>query len=258
MTPEVAIQAGHVTAAYGRRVVLRDVSFAAHYGEVTAILGPNGAGKSTLLRVLAGLVACDGTVLYGSRPLSLLTRPERARFAAYVPQRSDLDAALSVREVVEQGRHPHRGALSALGKRDHVAVEAAMASTGIGHLDARRFTELSGGEQRRVLLSRALATEASVVLLDEPTESLDISHTLDLYALLADLALAGRAIVSVMHGLDDARRYTQRAVLLRDGQIASEGDSRSVVVQSTVRSVYSVDLVEGGALGFRRTGEAAE
>jgi iron complex transport system ATP-binding protein len=250
---EPAIFGEALTVRYGRTTVLHGVSIRAAFGEVTAIVGPNASGKTTALKALAGLLPLSaGCVLCGGVDASTLSRAERARRVAYVPQRSELDAAQTVTEVVAQGRYPHHG-VGAPSRADRDAVARALEEAAIAPLGARRFTELSGGEQRRVLIARALATEATTMLLDEPTASLDVAHVIGTHDLLAGLAANGRAIVVVLHALDDVRTRTNRAYLLDGGRVVEEGASADVVEAAAVRRVYDVDLVEAGALGFRRT-----
>ncbi len=235
----------------GARRVLHDVSLSAPFGAVTAVLGPNGAGKSTLLRAVSGLVTHTGNVTLAGTVLANLPAHERAKLLSFVPQSSLLAAAMPVRDVVMQGRYAHHLGRVRPGSVDLEAVAHAMDATDLSACADRTFTQLSFGEQRRVLIARALATGAPAILLDEPTAALDIAHALKLYALLRGLAAAGRCIVVVLHNLDDVVRYTDRAVLLKAGRVAADGPSRRVIDAPHVREVYDVDLVEAGGLGFR-------
>ncbi len=241
-----------VTVELGGRVVVRGVSFTAARGAVTALLGPNGAGKSTCLRATLGLVPSTGAVTLDGDDLRRATPADRARRVAYVPQRSRLVAALSVRRVVGQGRFVHRSVLAAPSRADRQAVDAAIAATRIGALVDRPFTELSGGEQQRVLLARALATGARTILLDEPTSALDVGHALAMLETLRSLAAGGCCVVAVLHDLNEARRWADAAVLLDDGVVVGAGPAEEVVAPDPVRSVYGVRVIEGGGLGFER------
>lgn len=248
---EIGFLADSVSVRYGKRDVLSGVSMRARFGEVTAIVGPNGSGKTTLLKAVAGLVPFEGRVAFGGRDAHSLDRTERARLVAYVPQRTELSAAQSAHEVVSQGRFMHHG-FAAPRRADREAVASALRVTETAALRDRPFIALSGGEQRRVLIARALATEAPILLLDEPTASLDVAHVLSTHALLRRLADEGRAIVAVLHALDDVLTRTDRAFLLASGRVVAEGSSASVVNARSVRDVYGVELVEGAAIGFRR------
>ncbi|HVW29747.1 MAG TPA: ABC transporter ATP-binding protein [Polyangiaceae bacterium] len=249
---DVAFSAESVRVRYGERDVLGGVSMQARFGEVTAIVGPNGSGKTTLLKAIAGLVPFAGRIAFGDSDARVLDRAERARRVAYVPQRTELSAAQSAYEVVSQGRFVHHG-FAAPKRADRDAVARALRAVDAAALRDRPFIALSGGEQRRVLIARALATEAPILLLDEPTASLDVAHVLSTHALLRTLADEGRAVVAVLHALDDVRTRTDRAFLLASGRVVAEGGSESVVSVRSVRDVYGVELVDGAAIGFRRT-----
>ncbi|MCB9597898.1 MAG: ABC transporter ATP-binding protein [Sandaracinaceae bacterium] len=251
------IEARDLTVTRDGRKVLDRVAFHAAAGEVTSILGPNGAGKSTLLAALAGLLPIEaGEVSIGGARLGELTAMQRARRVAYVPQRTELRSALQVETVVSHGRYAHQAGLGRPGPADLEAVEDALRKADVLELRGRRFDHLSTGEQRRVLLARALATQAEVILLDEPTAALDVRHALELHALLEALADDGLCLVAVLHGLDAARRHTRRATLIDRGVVVAAGPSDEVIAPDFVRAVYGVELVEDAALGFRLGGPA--
>lgn len=242
---------GLVAAHRPGRPVLRGVELQAPAGRITALLGPNGAGKSTLLKAILGLVPSEGRVALGTRSLRDLSAAERAKTVAYVPQRSQLTAPLSVERVVELGRFAHRGVLQGATAADREAVARALRDAGVETLRQRAFPELSGGEQQRVLLARALATEAPVLLLDEPTSALDVRQRLLMHRVLARLRTEGRTVLVVLHDLDEARAHADRAVLLQEGRVAAAGPVGEVVAAGPVGAVYGVELVEGGGLGWR-------
>src|SRR4051812_3813585 len=206
--------AENVSVLRGDKQVVSGVSLQASAGEVLAVLGPNGAGKSSLLRALAGLLPFSGSVRLDGVEYSSLAPRERARRLAFVPQQTALRSALPVRDVVAQGRYMHRSAFGASGAHDREAVARALEVCDIAGFADRAFTTLSFGEQRRVLIARALATGARIVCLDEPTASLDVHHVLRLHTLLRRLASEGFTIIAVLHPLDDALRHADRALLL--------------------------------------------
>ena len=245
------LQIEELRVRLGRREVLRGLSFDAPRAQVTALLGPNGAGKTTCLKALLGLVPARGRLLLDGEALGGLTPAERALRVGYVPQRSLLSAALSARAVVEQGRFLRYGVMGAPGPDDREAVDEALRWTRAEHLAERAFTRLSGGEQQRILLARALATGARTVLLDEPTSALDVSQSLSMVALLRRLAEEGRCVVVVLHDLDEARRCADRAVLLDGGRLVAAGPSAEIIAPPPVRAVYGVELIEGAGLGYR-------
>jgi iron complex transport system ATP-binding protein len=215
------LRALQVSARRGTREVLTDVTarFATGW---TAIVGPNGAGKSTLLRVLAGLLpASAGHVDLDGRPLATWPLAARSRRIAWLAQDGEAGGDLTVRELVGLGRLPHLGLLGTPGPADDAAVDAALAATECSAWQHRRLRDLSGGERQRALLARALATEAPVLLLDEPTTHLDAPHQVALARLLRRLA-ATRVIVSVLHDLPLAL-HAERLLVLRAGRVLAEG-----------------------------------
>jgi len=246
-----SLSAHHVNVERSGRRIIEAFDLCAAAGHVTAFAGPNGAGKSTALKALAGLLPYSGSIRIGARELRRLPLRERARTLAYVPQQSLLQGGITTRDVVSQGRYSHQASWSVWRGSLHGAVERAMLATQVMGLAARRWDELSGGEQRRVLLARALATEAPVVLLDEPTASLDVAHALRFLELLRQLAGAGQTIVVVLHDLQQVRRYADRAVLLDRGHIVASGTSAEVIAPERIRQVYGVELEENAALGYR-------
>jgi iron complex transport system ATP-binding protein len=242
----------NLTVNRGSKRVVEDLSFAVPAGTVTALIGPNGAGKSTVLKAVMGLLpAVAGTVTWQGGDLLKLSRMRRAQLAAYVPQRSLLACAMSVVNVVAMGRFAHQDGLARLGEADRAAVDAALRQTDASHLAQRPFNQLSCGESQRVLLARALASGARVILMDEPTSSLDVGHALAALRLLRDLAAEGRALVVVLHHLDEVRQCADRAVLMHRGQAIAGGASDEVLAAGPLREAFGVEPVAGGALGFR-------
>jgi iron complex transport system ATP-binding protein len=247
-----ALRAIDVAVQRGRSNVLQGVSLQAAPGEIVALLGPNGAGKTTLLRALAGLAPYSGRIEIEGDELRTLPPRTRARRVTLLPQRSLLDAPLPVASVVAHGRYAHAPGLRRMSDSDRAAIDAALEATALTAIADRPFTALSYGEQRRVLLARALATGASVLLLDEPAAALDVAHALELFAMLERLAAQGHAIVAAVHQLDDARRYAHRGLLLAQGHAVAEGPIDEVVSAERVAEVYGVQMREQDALGFRR------
>ncbi|MCW5612073.1 MAG: ABC transporter ATP-binding protein [Rubrivivax sp.] len=204
----------------------------------TAVVGPNGAGKSTLLRALAGLLpATQGSVRLDGRPLHAMPARERGRTIAWLAQQSEAGGDLAVRDVVRLGRLPHTGLLGTPGAADEAAVDAAMAETECGAFAARRLSALSGGERQRVLLARALAVQAPVLLLDEPTTHLDAPHQRLLLAGLRRRAAAGATVVSVLHDVTTALA-ADRVVVLHGGHVAADGAPGDAALQRTLVRVF--------------------
>ncbi|MCA9692485.1 MAG: ABC transporter ATP-binding protein [Myxococcales bacterium] len=233
----------------GPRWLYRDLSWTCERGTVTAVVGPNGAGKSTLLRDLAGLSdPAEGRVRLGDREIGARDPSERARLLAYLPQRTEVEHDWSVGELVMLGRAPHRGRFSAPDARDRERVDAALARVGLRALEGRGIRSLSGGELQRVMLARMLATEASVLVLDEPTTALDIGHALGFLALCRSLAADGATVVLAMHDLDRARRLADVAVLLAadDRGTAFVGPASEVLVPARLEPIFAVAVHDHG------------
>ncbi len=246
-----------LTVVRERHRVLENVSITLRAGELLALLGPNGAGKSTFMKALAGILPSEGAILLDGQPARGLSRRERARRVAYVPQHSALDAAMPAREVVAQGRYAHRDGWGRATPADAAAIAAALAATGALALADRPFTRLSYGERRLVLLARALATGAPLLLLDEPTAALDVAHALGLLCRLRDLSRLGHAVIVALHHLDEAAEHCDQAVLLRQGQVVRAGTVGEVVAAEPIREVFGVDLLPGASFGYRLTARPA-
>jgi iron complex transport system ATP-binding protein len=251
----LSLRAASVGISLGGRGVLRDIDLEARPGEVLALLGPNGAGKSTLLKALAGLLPYEGSVHLGDVDLSSLCPRERARRISYVPQRSLLRAALTVRDVVALGRYAHVGGFGGFSKNDEDAIGHALRTAHAETLRNRIFTQLSVGEQQRVLLARALASDAPILLLDEPTAALDVGEGMAVLALIRALAKRQHTIIVVLHDLADAHSTTDRALLLKEGRVAKQGKTKDVVAAGPIRDVYGVRLIENARIGFAPEGE---
>jgi iron complex transport system ATP-binding protein len=245
-----------LTVVRGGRARIDRVAMTIEAGQILALLGPNGAGKSTFMKAVAGILPSQGDILLDGRPAALLRRRQRARLLAYVPQHSALDAPMIARDVVAQGRFAHRDGWGRPHKEDQAAIAAALAATGASPFADRPFSRLSYGERRLVLLARALATGARLLLLDEPTAALDVAHALGLLHLLRELAGQGRAVLVALHHLDEAAQHCTGALLLREGRVVQAGAIAAVVAAQPVREVFGVDLVPGASFGYRLPGDA--
>lgn len=232
-----------VTAVYRDRPALRDVTLTIDRGERVAIIGPNGAGKSTLLRVAAGLLRpATGTVELGGDRVDRLDRMAVARRLAVVPQLPVLPFATTVEEVVALGRLPHEHPVRGMRPGDRAAVAAAIERVGVGHLLGRDARELSLGERQLVLLAMAVAQEAPVLVLDEPTVHLDLRHQVEVMDLVGDLnARDGTTILAVLHDLGLAAHFFPRLILLDRGRIVADGSPGEVLAPDRIREVFGVD-----------------
>ena len=234
-----------VDLAVGHRhaTVVRNVNLALRAGSFTAVLGSNGCGKSTLLRTMAGLQpAKSGVVEVAGAPLGDHSVRELAHLVSFLPQSPLVPAGVSVRELVTHGRHPHRRLVGALTAADRAAIDTALDDTGLDDMADRSVEHLSGGERQRCWVALALAQQARVVLLDEPTTYLDIRHQLEVLAILRRLADDQQlAVVAVLHDLDQAATFADRLIVIADGAVAADGAPLDVLTPDLVRSAFGVD-----------------
>ncbi|HEX2485934.1 MAG TPA: ABC transporter ATP-binding protein [Myxococcota bacterium] len=241
-----------IELSLGGRPVLRGASLDVAPGELLGLVGRNGAGKSSLLRVASGVLRPDaGRVRVGADPLEALSRREVARRVAVVAQDSEIAFAFSAGELALMGRSPHLGLLGFETARDRAIAHAALARLGIDAFAERSVLELSGGERQLVLVARALAQEAPILLLDEPTAHLDLPHQLRVLGIARELAREGRAVLAVSHDLSLLARYCDRLALLSDGRIET-GPAEQLLRPDLLRAAFGVevDLLRGpsGAL----------
>ena len=254
MTPPL-LEGRGLTFRFGHREVLHEVSLALTSGDCVALLGANGSGKTTLLRLLLGLARPDsGEVLLDGRPLTTQARRAIARRMAYVPQAHVPSFPFSVREIVTMGRTPTAGWRGRPNTSDDLAVGDALSRIGMLEFAERSYAALSGGERQAVLIARALAQGAGILLMDEPTASLDLGQQTRLMTVLADLAREGHAILMSTHQPDLALRWFNRAILLDQGAVLSDGPPEETLTPDNLSRLYRVDveLIQAGADLFLR------
>ena len=236
----------HLSAAYDRTVVLRDVSLTAPAGQVLGLIGPNGAGKSTLLQVISGTIApTEGRIWLGNTDLVRLSAAERARLVAMMPQRANLPEGFRVAEAVLMGRAPHLPRFGGESARDREIARQAMLQTATWALAERWIGELSGGERQRVLIARALAQEPRLLLLDEATAQLDLKHQTATLDTARRLARSGLTVIAALHDLNLAALYTDRIALLHQGTLLICDTPERVLTPDWLRQSYDVEAVVG-------------
>ena len=216
--------------------VLREITAAADDAFV-GLVGPNGAGKTTLLRTMNGVAEPDDGVVYvDDDDVSSLSSRETARRVATLPQSTDVSFEFTVEELVRMGRHPHASRFA--GGTDAAAVREAMERVDVARFADRSVHDVSGGERQRVLLARCLAQDADVLLLDEPTASLDVARAVETLSLVRSLVDEGRTVVAAIHDLDLAARFSDELVMLDDGRVVASGAPEDVVTVENVESVF--------------------
>ena len=242
-----------LTLAYDQAVIVDGMDLTIPSGRITALVGPNGCGKSTLLRGLARLLAPRGGAAFlDGKAIHRLPTRQLARQLGILPQSPTAPEGLTVRELAAQGRYPHQSWLQQWSAEDEAAVERALALTGVAALAERPVDALSGGQRQRAWIAMTLAQETEVILLDEPTTYLDLSHQIEVLTLLERLNREeGRTIVMVVHDLNHATRHAHHVVALKGGAVAAAGPPAEVVTSQLLRAVFGV---EGAVVPDPRTG----
>lgn len=237
------LSAQNLSVSLKGQKIVEGVDLSIQKGEILGLLGPNGAGKTTLLKALAGLIPHDGALFLKDRPFDVLSIEDRARSIAYLAQQGDYSWPISVRAAVALGRVPHQKRFQPLSLADNEAIDRAMQETGISGMAERRLDRLSGGERAKILLARALAVEAPLLLADEPAVFLDPAQQLSMLCLLKGRADAGDAVIVVLHDLTQAMRFCHRVVLLHQGRLAASGAPAAVLTDQILKDVYNVKAV---------------
>jgi len=240
-----AIDAENLYYSYGSYPVLHDLSFSVESGVFFVIIGPNGSGKTTLMKLISRIVKPQtGQINIFGRPIGSYPRKALAKTIAFVPQTSPLDFPFSVTEVVLMGRSPHLGMLAMEQEKDLKIAMQAISFTGIEHLADRKLDQLSGGERQRVFIARAICQQPQIILLDEPTASLDLAHQVRIMDLMEKLKTEKDVtIVMVSHDVNLAAMYGEHLLLLREGQIVSIGHPNDVLTFQTLEDAYDCKLL---------------
>jgi len=237
----------------GEQPVLQDVAFEAKPGAMNAILGPNGSGKTTLFKCLAGLwKPCAGSVRQEGHDILSLSERKRSRLIAVVPQDHEAPFPYAVEDVVLMGRASHVGALSAPGRRDFQIVREAIETLSLEHLSRKPYTRISGGERQLTLVARALAQQAPILLLDEPTSHLDFRNQLQVLGKVRGIAKERRiTVLMTLHDPNLALLFADHVIVLTAGKVLASGPPEQVITEATLAAVYGVEVVMLGHNGTR-------
>jgi iron complex transport system ATP-binding protein len=239
----------NLSVTFGARQALKPLSLELKAGLI-GLIGANGAGKSSCLRALTGLIAHNGRISLEGRDIDELSRRERARLMSYLPQNAAIHWPLRAREIVALGRLPHRRGWSSLSAGDHAVIARVMRSVDVDVLAERPVNQLSQGERARVLIARALAVDAPVLLADEPIAALDPFHQLHIMEVLRDEADRGRLVIAVMHDLALAARFCHELMILHAGDLLAYGTTPSVLSDVNLAKAFSVQVLRGEKEGI--------
>ena len=243
MTTDHTLSIENLTLGYADRTVIDELDLVVPAGKVTAIVGANACGKSTLLRSMSRLLAPrTGRVILDGKDVHRMPAKQLARTLGLLPQSPIAPEGITVADLVGRGRHPHQGILSRWSREDDIAVAEALEATETAALAERSVDELSGGQRQRVWIAMALAQQTDLLLLDEPTTFLDVSHQIEVLDLLTDLnSTRGTTIVMVLHDLNLAARYSDHLVALSAGRVHAQGSPAEVLTEEVVRTVFGLD-----------------
>ena len=239
MSPAL-LEVKNLTFGYSSKPVLNDISFSVEEGEFVGILGPNGCGKTTLLRAISNLVRIKkAEVFISGKDAAGMKRKEIARCVSFVPQISEPAAGFSVYETVFMGRIPYLKNISPASNKDIEAVEHALRKTGLHSYKDQEVPSLSGGQYQKVLIARALAQEAQIILLDEPTAHLDVKHQIEIMDMIK--SLKGKTIIASFHGIGIAKAYSNRIMIMKDGVITADGSVAELLTEENIKQYYGLE-----------------
>ncbi|MFJ2618017.1 ABC transporter ATP-binding protein [Glutamicibacter sp. NPDC087344] len=253
--PAPRLEVRGVQLGYDHKPVIQSLDASFEPGKFTAIIGPNGCGKSTLLSALARLLKPSaGQVLLGGKPIDSFKPKAYAREVSLLSQQAIAPSGITVAQLVSRGRFPHQGLLAQHSDQDEAAVHAALTATGTLELATRRLADLSGGQRQRVWVATTLAQQAPILLLDEPTTYLDVAHQVDLLDLFARQRDTGKTVVAVLHDINQAVRYADTVIMMRDGKVLASGAPEDVITAQSLGDAFGVhceihpDPVTGGPM----------
>lgn len=238
----MSIKISGLCFSYGSHTVLENVSFSAEYGEFLSVLGPNGAGKSTLFKCILGLLPADaGTVFIEGKDIKSMTASELSRKIAYIPQSHNPIFNYSVLDMVLMGTTSSVGTFSSPGREQLAAAENALEALEINKLSDKNYSELSGGERQLVLIARALAQQAKILIMDEPSSSLDFGNRVLVMKTVKRLVSIGYSVIQSTHDPEQAYMYSDKILALQNGTVSAFGIPQEVITEGLVKNLYGID-----------------
>ena len=234
----------NISFSYGEKLVLDNISIQFEKGSLYGVLGPNGSGKTTFLKVLNGVLKSKyGKVKVDDKNIEKLTTREIAKKIAVVPQSTSINFDFSVKDIVMMGRYAHVGRFSRESNEDRKIVNEILRNLGLVELKNRSFKELSGGEQQKTIIARALAQQSKIILLDEPTTHLDINYQIELMELLKKYVKDGLIVIIVLHDINIATQFCDKIILIHQGEIKAFGNVENTITRDNIKSIYNVDVI---------------
>jgi iron complex transport system ATP-binding protein len=240
----MSLQIKNISKSFGKNRVLTNISFALEQGSITGLLGANGAGKSTLFNILSGVSDAEsGGIEYRGQSVKSLSKKERAQIFSVVPQLSNLGGAFSVEQVVRLGRTPYMDWQGNPSEIDLESISQSIKQTNLQGMENRKISTLSGGERQRVLFARALAQETPIMLLDEPTNNLDIKYQIEFFQLIKKISKDKvKTVLIALHDLNYAGYVFEHALMLKNGLLFKSGLTKDVLTEENIKSIYDIDV----------------
>ena len=238
----MSLSTHNLSVGYHDTAIVKQVDLTIPEGKIIALLGPNGCGKSTLLKAMVRILSpMEGQVHWQGKNLHSIASKKLAQQLALLPQTQPIPEGIKVKDLVAYGRSPYTGFWGRINKDDQVIIDKMMEETGITELADQLVSELSGGQRQRVWLAMTLAQDTPYLLLDEPTTYMDLSHQVELMHLLRKLNLQGKTIITVLHDINQAARYCDHLIVMKEGEIITQGSPESVLTQTMLKNVFSLN-----------------
>ena len=251
MSNPIILSCKNISISRNEKVILREISFDISPGEIIVLLGSNGSGKSTLLKTIANILPFQkGNIILQEKDILAFQKKQLCQLVSYTAQQNDFELSYSVYDFVSLGRYPHKGIIPIFTRLDKDIIENALVTTNLVSLKEKRISQISGGEQQRAVLARALTTEAPLMLLDEPTSSLDIKHQLELFQILKTLKIAGKTIIIALHDINDAIEIADKIILLHQGTIAFNGSSNDPQFRKKLEDTFQIKMTNKSKFEF--------